>query len=118
MHVNDSNTNIVHFRHRGKSLTDHVFKFGTCALQVVNVYQYLGLLFDEFGTFDEAVKVLSGSAGRALGAIIGKFKHVRDIGYKMYTKLYDCGVSPILDYTAEFWGFNTKVHVTRFKNVQ
>ena len=44
--------NIVHFRNWGKSLTDYVFKFGSCALQVVKVYKYLGLLFDEFVTFD------------------------------------------------------------------
>ncbi len=101
----DSKTNIVHFRNRCKPLTDYVFKFRSCALQVVKVYKYLGFLFDGFVTFDEAVKVLSDSAGRAPGAIIAKFKHVRDIGYKTYTKLYDCGVSPILDYAGEVWGF-------------
>ncbi len=74
-----SKTNIVHFRNRCKPLTDYVFKFGSCALQVVKVYKYLDLLFDEFVTFDEAVKVLSDSAGRDLGAIIAKFTHVRDI---------------------------------------
>ncbi len=54
------------------------------------------------------LKVLSDSAGGALGAIIAKSKHVRDIGYRTYTKLYDCGVSPVLDYTGEVWGFKDK----------
>ncbi len=85
---------------------------------MVKVYKYLGLLFDEFVTFEEAVKVLTDSAGRALGAILAKFKHVRDIWYKTYTKLYDCEVSPILDYAGEFWGFKIKVHVIRLKTVQ
>lgn len=62
------------------------------------------LLFDEFAAFDEAVIVLSDSAGRALGAIAAKFKTTMDTGYKTYTKLYDCGVCPILDYTEEVWG--------------
>ncbi len=79
MQVNDSKTNIVHFRNRCKPLTDYVFKFGGCALQMMKIYKYLGLLFDEFVTFEEAVKVLTDSAGRALGAILAKFKHVRDI---------------------------------------
>ncbi len=35
---------------------------------------------------------------------VAKFKHVRNIGYKTYIKLYDCGVSPILDYAGEVCG--------------
>ncbi len=46
MQVNDSKTNFVHFWNRGR------------LLQVVKVYKYLGLLFDEFVTFDGDVKVL------------------------------------------------------------
>ncbi len=38
MEVKDSKTNVAHFRKRGKSLTDYVVKFGSCALQVVKVY--------------------------------------------------------------------------------
>ncbi len=82
----------------------------------MEVYKYLGLLFDEFVTFEEAVKVLSDSAGRALGGIIAKFKHVRDIGYKTYTKLYDCGVSPILHYAGEVWGFKDKSPCNKIQN--
>ncbi len=59
---------------------------------------------DELVTFDQAIKFLSDSAERALG-VIAKFKTVRDIGNKTYTKLYDYGVFPMLDCAGEVWGF-------------
>ncbi len=57
-----------------------------------NNYKYLGLLFDEYVAFNNSIKMLAESAGRALGAIVAKFKHTKDIGYNAYTKLYECGV--------------------------
>ena len=50
-------------------------------------------------------KILAESASRALGGIISKFKMLKDCGYKTYTKLFDSGVLPILNYGAEIWGY-------------
>ncbi len=90
--------------YRYKPLTDYIFKLETCVLQVIKVYKYLGLLFVECVTFDETVQVLSDSAERALDVIVADFKNITDSEYKTHTKLYNCGVSPILHYTMEVWG--------------
>ncbi len=50
-------------------------------------YKYLGLLFDEYITFNDSIKMLAESAERALGAIVAKFKHTKDIGCNAYTNL-------------------------------
>ncbi len=43
-------------------------------------YKYLGLLFDKYVTFNDSIKMLVESAGRALGAIAAKFKHTKNKG--------------------------------------
>ena len=35
------------------------------------------------------------------GNIVAKFTHTKDIRYNAYTKLYECGIAPMFDYTAE-----------------
>ena len=60
--------------------------------------KYLGILFNEFGNLDSAVELLADSASRALGAIISKYK-------TLFTRMYNTGVMPILQYGAEIWGF-------------
>ncbi len=49
-------------------------------------YKYLGLLFDEYVTFYNSIKMLAESVGRALLAVAAKFKHTNDIDYNAHTK--------------------------------
>ena len=53
--------------------------------------------------FDTCVSSLASAGGRALGAIISKFKELRNVGYHTYTKLYNSGVAPILEYASGVW---------------
>ena len=48
-------------------------------------------------------EALASSGGRALGAIISKFKDKKDSGYETFTKLYSTGIKPILDYMSGIW---------------
>ena len=54
----------------------------------------------------KCAKTLSDSTGRALSAVISKFKRFRNIGFNTFTKLYYAGVNTILDYEASVWGFS------------
>ena len=36
--------------------------------------------------------------GRALGAIISKFKYLKDVGFMSYSKMYESDVVPVVDY--------------------
>ena len=105
MKVNIEKTKIVHFRNKRRRKTKFEFKIDNCTLDIDNSYRYLGVIFDEHLDFDKCAKTLSDAAGRALGSIITKFKQFKNIGYKTFTKLYNSGVSSILDYGASVWGY-------------
>ena len=89
MRLNSNKTKIVHFK--GKRVKQTMFKFtyGSKAIDIVKCYKHSGVIFDEFMSYDECSKTLSESAGRALGALISKFKRFRDIGYETFIKLFD-----------------------------
>ena len=99
LRLNSNKTKIVHFR--GKRVKQTMFKFtyGSKAIDIVKCYKYLDIM-----SYDECSKTLSESAGRALGALISKFKHFRDTGYETFTKFFDSGVQPILTYGSSVWG--------------
>ncbi|VDI22082.1 Hypothetical predicted protein [Mytilus galloprovincialis] len=63
---------------------------------------------DEHLTFDKAVRELSKSASRALGALYGKFISAGGMTHSVYSKLYSTMVEPVLFYCSGIWG--TKVH--------
>ena len=50
--------------------------------------------------------MLSKAGGRALGAIIAKYKAQVFMSYSTYTKLFDSSVTPVLDYFSSVWGFS------------
>ena len=50
--------------------------------------------------------MLSKAGGRALGAIIAKYKAQGFMSYSTYTKLFDSCVTPVLDYSSGVWGFS------------
>ncbi len=106
---NEKKSNIVHYRiHYRKPTTVKTIKqffLGECALSVVNQYKYLGVILSEFVNFYVIADILSGAANRALGAIISKYKHINGLGYYIYTKLYNSGVCPFVDYCSEVWVF-------------
>ena len=116
LRLNSNKTKIVHFR--GKRVKQTIFKFtyGSKAIDIVQCYKYLGIIFDEFMSYDECSKTLSESAGRALGALISKFKCFRDTGYETFTKLLDSGVQPILTYGSSVWGLKIFKDIDRVTN--
>ena len=103
MQINHEKSNIVHFRRKRVNRSSRRFKFGSKKLSVVNSYKYLGFLLDEHLYFVQGVDVLSSSAGRALSTVIAKFKHLRNVGFTTYTKLYNCCVKLILGLSSAVW---------------
>ena len=102
--LNVEKSNIVHFRPRRKPRTEFEFHYGENHFNVVTNYKYLGILFDEFLTFETCAKVLSEAAGRALGGVIYKYRNIKDVGFRTYEKMYHAAVTSVSDYGAEIWG--------------
>ncbi len=104
--INPNKSKIVHFRNPPKQRSKYAFKLGNdgCDLDTVENYKYLGTFFDEYLTFGKATGVLSTAANRALGGMINKFKSMRGMNYKTYTKMYNSMVCPVMDYGSAVWG--------------
>jgi hypothetical protein len=60
--------------------------------------------------------MLAESGGRALSAVISKFKMFKDIGYSTFTKMYEACVTPVLDYGSGVWGKAKVTHSDLIQN--
>ncbi len=116
--VNPEKSQIVHFRNAPKAQTDFVFKLYTDGpiLEKVNSYKYLGVYLDEYLTFKRATDILATAGGRALGAMINKYKSLNELGYETYTKLFDSLVAPVIDYGSSIWGYKSYDSLDKVQN--
>ncbi len=103
--INDGKSQVVHFRKSNLSQTEFNFKLGDVQLEKVKQYKYLGVIFDENLKFENCVKCLADSGGRALGGIINKFKLLKNVGFKTFTTLFKTNVLPVLHYGCSVWGY-------------
>ncbi len=85
-------------------------------LNIVENYKYSGTFLDEYLTFGKATEVLSTAANRALEGMINKFKSMREMSYRTYTKLYESLVCPVMDYGAAVWGMKTYDKLDQVQN--
>lgn len=79
-------------------------------------YKYLGFVFHENMKFCTGKRVLSDSAGRALGAVINKMKVCPDLSFTTYSQLFDSMVAPILFYAAGVWGYEEAIECNSVQN--
>ena len=59
------------------------------------------MYFDEFLNFKKQDYEIAAASSRALGALIGKYKSLDNMGYETYEKCYRSNVCSVLDYGAE-----------------
>ena len=114
--LNMDKTKIVHYRHESCAQSDFFFSIGETKVSMTNTYKYLGLWLEEHLNLKEMVKALSASAGRALGKLCSKFHASGGMSHKMFTKLYESLVSPILAYGAGIWGTSSYNSVNTIQN--
>ena len=100
MAINTDKTKTIHFRPKSTPQTIHSFYFGSEEIEKISCYKYLGVMFDEFLTFDYNASLLADAAGRALGAIRTKLKYLKECGFKTFNTLFQSGVLSICDYSA------------------
>ena len=98
MVLNVDKTKVLDFRNKRQTCTAQTFVFGNQEIQVTNQYKYFGVILDEFLDYKVSSNILADAAGRALGAIIGKTKQFKYLGFNTYSKLVDSGVVPVMNY--------------------
>ncbi len=74
------------------------------------------MILNEFLNYDVTAQVLSDAANRVLGSVINKYKSINGLGYYTYTRLFQSGVCPILDYGSEIWGYKSFNKIDAIQN--
>ena len=87
MNVNIDKTKVIHFRPSSCKPTSYNFTLGREKVETVDRYKYLGVVLNEHLNFNVTADILADSSGRALGAVIGKSKHLKDLSYACLHKI-------------------------------
>ena len=101
--VNMKKTKMMIFQKRSRSQgKTHIFRLGTHKLDYCTDYNYLGLKMSSTGNFHPAVNELREKARRAFYAI--KRQIYIQIPIRIWLKLFESVIEPILLYGSEVWG--------------
>ena len=111
--VNVNKTKIVVFK-KGRLNRNIKFTYGNDNLEIVDAFNYLGVVFTRTGSFLNATKTLSGKGLKALGALMAMTRG-KVVPINIMLDLFDSFVTSTLSYGCEIWSFtNTdnleKVH--------
>ena len=95
-----------------------MYNFQCCEnkIDIVSQYKYLGVILDEFLSFDECASVLAQAGGRGLGAVISKFRSLNGCNYHTFYTLYNSCVVPIFSYGAGIWGYKKGWNAEKIHN--
>ena len=100
--VNIEKTKVIVFNKSGKLFKNMQFKYFGKALECVNEYKYLGILFKPSGSFSAAISHLCRKASKAMYSIRRSLFSDK-INTLPSIKLFDSCVKPILLYCSEIW---------------
>ena len=103
--VNCDKTKVVVFSRGQVQTSRYNFQLAGEAIEVVNDYKYLGVLFNYNGKFRKGELALQAQATRALYSIVGKSRKY-DLPVDIQIELFNTMVVPILTYGCEIWGDN------------
>ena len=106
MIINETKSQIVHFRKKNVNRTEKIFKCGKFVIDIVTKYKYLGCILEEHLDFNVTANILAEGASRAVGSVVNTCIKNNNLKYSTFTKLYDTCVVPIMDYCAGVWGFS------------
>jgi len=120
--VNTSKTKVMIFRKGGRNNQNLSFTYKHNAIEIVNKFTYLGIVFTTGGSFNEAQNTLSGQALKALFTMNKYLYKFTDVTVKHRLDLFEKLIVPILNYGSEVWGFNKgqsieRLHLQFCKNI-
>ena len=110
--VNVDKTKIMVFRKGGILSRVEKWYYNGVEIEIVNQFNYLGVVFTPGGSFIQATKTLSGKALRALCALLSITKSL-EVPLDIMINLFNSFVSSILLYASETWGFTSAIAIDR-----
>ena len=114
--VNSSKTKVMHIRNKRRKLTSFKYIMSNTELEIVTEYKYLGFYLHENLNFDNCANHFVSAGSRALGSVINKFKCLKNATFNSFTKLFNAGITSILDYSSEVWGFTKAEQCDRLQS--
>ena len=119
--VNTDKTKVLVFRNGGILKDNEVWFYDGMKLEIVNEFNYLGMLMNYNGKFRQTQKKISDQGRKALYAIT---KVCKDNYFNIETQLsvFDTFVSSVINYASEIWGFHQapdieKLHTSFCKKI-
>ena len=67
-------------------------------LKYGSMYKYLDYHIQEFLSHETAAEILTSSARRAFGRIVGVFKKLKNMGHRTFEALYESNILSIANY--------------------
>ena len=101
--VSPEKTQVVYFG-KSKTAKNLVYQFGKHAIATVSEYKYLGVWIDGNLNFKHQVGESQIKGQKALFDILSKSRKINGFDYQLYTKLVNCCVMSITDYSIGAWG--------------
>ena len=114
--LNGAKSKVVHFRNPSAPGTEHVFTCGDVSLEVTDKYKYLRLWLTEHLDYLLMTREIANSAHRALAVLIAKSKINGGMPFRIFSKLYNSLVMPIITYGAAVWGFKEYSSINAVQN--
>ena len=103
--VNIEKSKVIVFRKGGQLPRNLKFYYDGLELSIVGSFSYLGVVFTPGGSFSLAQNALSGQAQKAVFRLNSYLYKFTEISPYHKLELFDKLVAPILNYSAEVWGF-------------
>ena len=110
--VNIDKTKIVVFRKGGILDRNECWTYAGVNIEIVNCFNYLGIVLSSGGAFIKATNTLAGKALRAMNSLLSITKSMK-IPTKIMFSLFDSFVVSILNYGCEIWGFSKAENIER-----
>ena len=102
--VNLEKSNIVVFRKGGYLGRNERWFYQGVVMPVVNIYKYLGIYFTTRLSFTASCCDLASKGKRALLSMMHKLRMFNNKSVKVFIKLFDSRIVPIMTYGSELWG--------------
>ena len=101
--INISKTKVMVIA-KGNSRISTRFNIGNNILEYVNCYKYLGIFFNNIGSFVKTKSFIAEQATKAMFALLKRIKRL-SLPYDLQIELFEKTIKPILLYGCEIWGY-------------
>ena len=112
LNVNIDKTKIVVFRKGGILNRNEKWTYSGEEIEIVNSFNYLGIVLTSGGAFVKATNILAGKALKAMNSLLSITRPMK-IPTKIMFNLFDSFVVSILNYGCEIWGFSNATNIER-----